>query len=668
MITLINNWLPNVWIWVAGLVLLYLPGVIVGATLRLEKIYIVFLAPVFSISFTSISTVFAHALNIRWHWWTNLPLAAITALLIIVIRAVKKSRKENLILLNQVGHQTPLKQLKYLTASIIIGVSLNTVNLIRVIGDPKTPVLSWDGLFHQNAVRFILETGSASPLTISSFQTSGKDSGFYPSVFHSYVAQIIDLTHTQLDVAFNTFTVIMGGILWPIGMIFLIYTLFPNKRQLWIVAAILTSAFPVYPYFLLAWGGLMPNILGITFIPIILTFTYALVRNPSNIYFSKVQVFVLLLLSLLAGSFSHPNTPFSAFILALPLIVEHSINLIKQPNKVKNKIVNLVLVLSFWIVLILAWHTLSVTSVWDARNTLGKTFSIWFLQTFAPLGVQAAAIAVLIGMILALFKPKWRFLSFGHLTAGYFFILAMGVHKGPYRNALTAIWYSDANRLAALSVILSIPLCCLLINEIVAKLPTNTGKLVLAFFTISSLIFGAESSATNKAFKQIHQSTYQVSNSQPLMDANKLAIIQDLTKNVPEGTLIANNPYNGGGIAYALSGRKVLFPMFNRPFMDDNERIIATSLNQAAITPGVCDALEQKNVKYALDFGTKYDAQDPAPNNPSGPDFTGLQNLDSYPGMQLIDQKGEAKLYKITACDITSYSTQYLYQTPYAYQ
>jgi hypothetical protein len=53
--------------------------------------------------------------------------------------------------------------------------------------------------------------------------------------------------------------------------------------------------------------------------------------------------------------------------------------------------------------------------------------------------------------------------------------------------------------------------------------------------------------------------------------------------------------------------------------------------------------VRDENAYYALDFGSK---------EVHGGDHTppGLKNLDSNPGVELIDSQGDAKLYRITAC------------------
>jgi hypothetical protein len=74
-------------------------------------------------------------------------------------------------------------------------------------------------------------------------------------------------------------------------------------------------------------------------------------------------------------------------------------------------------------------------------------------------------------------------------------------------------------------------------------------------------------------------------------------------------------------------------------------RVVAESLADAGTSPAVCDAVKATKVSYALDFGTQY-----LLNHPESRTFQGLQNLASSGAVQLVDQQGNAKLFKVVAC------------------
>lgn len=113
---------------------------------------------------------------------------------------------------------------------------------------------------------------------------------------------------------------------------------------------------------------------------------------------------------------------------------------------------------------------------------------------------------------------------------------------------------------------------------------------------------------------------------------------------MPDDAVIAVNPWNGGSLAYAFADRKVLeYHQTQRKNAD--LRAIAQGLADAATKPGVCDAVRRLHVEYALDLGEQY-----LLNHPSSRAYPGLMDLEKSSSVQLVDQEGGARLYKVTAC------------------
>ena len=87
-------------------------------------------------------------------------------------------------------------------------------------------------------------------------------------------------------------------------------------------------------------------------------------------------------------------------------------------------------------------------------------------------------------------------------------------------------------------------------------------------------------------------------------------------------------------LRYHLSQRKT-----------DQEALVESRLRIANADPAVCNAIRALNVKYVLDFGDQY-----LLNHKDSKRYLGLQDLASSDAVTLVDQEGEAKLYKVTAC------------------
>ena len=95
---------------------------------------------------------------------------------------------------------------------------------------------------------------------------------------------------------------------------------------------------------------------------------------------------------------------------------------------------------------------------------------------------------------------------------------------------------------------------------------------------------------------------YDLSAKSVMVSTDELALLERIDENVPEGSVIAGNPWTGASFAYAISGREVLNPNFNS-LTDPRVPIINTGLNKALSDPAVCDAVRALHADYVLDFG-----------------------------------------------------------------
>ena len=110
---------------------------------------------------------------------------------------------------------------------------------------------------------------------------------------------------------------------------------------------------------------------------------------------------------------------------------------------------------------------------------------------------------------------------------------------------------------------------------------------------------------------------------------------------------MAANPWDGSGLAYAVSGVEVLVPQLGaRPAGD--AQLVAEGLAGATRRAEVCPALDRLGIRYALDFGDSLWPDKRARAYP------GLERLFSSPAVRLLDSEGDARLYEVTACGSTA--------------
>ena len=106
--------------------------------------------------------------------------------------------------------------------------------------------------------------------------------------------------------------------------------------------------------------------------------------------------------------------------------------------------------------------------------------------------------------------------------------------------------------------------------------------------------------------------------------------------------MIATNAWNGSSLAYAISDRQVLNTYMG--FQAEPEvHLLNAELDDAQEKPEVCDAAEELNVEYALDFG-------PQEIHGRTATYTGLNEISETGAAEVVLQVGEAKLLRMLPC------------------
>src|SRR5690606_35955178 len=117
---------------------------------------------------------------------------------------------------------------------------------------------SFDNIFHLNAIRYIVDTGIASPLEIGQMTSPGGGLPFYPSAWHATVAIIVQLSGTSIPVAVNTAALVTAAVVWPVGILALSRMLLGSSASVIVGTGIVAAAVPAFPLLPMDFGVLYP--------------------------------------------------------------------------------------------------------------------------------------------------------------------------------------------------------------------------------------------------------------------------------------------------------------------------------------------------------------------------------------------------------------------------
>lgn len=631
--------------------LLFLPGLLLGFLLRLRGMRLVALAPALSVSLVAVAALAAPFVGIRW---SILPVLILTAVASVAAYFWSK----------HVGTPVPLRQrssarqLVAVIVSIVVPAALIAFVLVRSMHDPEFFSQRYDNFFHLNAVQYVLDTGNASPLWLGSM-TSPAGVPFYPSGWHAMVSIVVALSGASVPLATNAMIIVVAAVVWPIGAVLLVRELLGRNQIMTVIAGALAAAFPAFPFLLLHYGVLYPLFLGLAVAPAAIVVAWWLLR-PGRV--PRRQDWALLLVLVVPGlGVAHPGALMAVVALTVPFVLARLLHEVRTPGR--PRLIGIGLLVAYaaaGVVLLQVVRPPASQIYWPIINTvpdsIGEVVAASVYGYPSSLGITALMIIGAYSVIRRGTYARWSILAMAVISA----VLYIIVSASPYETLrfwFTAPWYNNPPRIAAFWAIGVLPLAALggivlvtwlLRQRVLTRVRRFSERLpiVLIAIVVIALVGVTQNAAIRQAAADI-EFTYELRPGGPIVSPDELDLMEDLAELVPEDAVIAGDPWTGASFAYGVSGRRVLMPHLLMDLTDDAEAI-NTMLSTDGDSPQVCDALEDTGVAYVLDFSADGDFQE------NDADYSGLDDLDSSPFVELVEQRGDAKLFKIVSCGLGS--------------
>ncbi|WP_035758025.1 DUF6541 family protein [Granulicoccus phenolivorans] len=666
-------WLPLIPAFLVAVALLYLPGLLVSAGIRLRPQLRLAVAPAISLLVLSVSAIWASAVELRF---SLLPVV-VSTVIATAVTLLGARYLTRLVRGTLVGHwvDSPTRRRRrrrgnpfavdgagWPVVATVLAMVLMVRNIVRVIGSPTAIAQDFDSIFHLNVVRWILDTGDGSTFTVESMISGPNPPQPYPAAWHDLVALVAQLTGTQqLLIAQNAVILAVGAVVWSVGWVLVIRILVPRSPVALLAVAVLACFFPSLPYRPMSTGPLYPSLLAMTLLPTLLIlvamFFNRVPRGPE----SKLGTGAVLLLVIAGVGLTHPSALLSAMIVVLPMLFGWALDARLTTTPVES--------------MRYRWITLGVTTV--------ATVVCWVLVRPAPeatlafpkLGMGTALIQGLLlrpdnpavpwtlvvltaaGAVSVFRHRRYRWLVVAHLGYLFCWVVAIALPIEWLRRLITGVWFNDYWRLAALLPITAIPLAVLGVRELVhwirlglrryAPTPgTRRGRQLLGsgIAVGTALVLLALTLPMpwwNQNARQI-AAPYKMKEQARLVDPDELALFDVAAQQVPADETIAVNPWTGASLVYAYTGRRVTRPHINGTD-SPAAAVIRERLRDATTDPAVCPAVHHLRVGYVLDFGTRGVFGE-------NHDYPGLEHLDRAEGFRLVERRGEAALYQVTAC------------------
>lgn len=246
-----------------AVLLLTVPGAVVGRAAGLRWSLAVGVAPALTYGVVAAAVVPFGAIGIRWNALSAaIALAATTALLfacrlLLTRRGAVPS-----------AEQGPPGPALFAGAGVVLGALAIAYAAWRGMPHWQSIPSNWDAVWHANTIRWILDTGQASPTHMGELRNVETQAAlYYPSTFHALAAVLAQLFGAAPTTAYTLSSLAAAVWLFPLSAALLAWKLLAGRTTRWrtggaaATAAALAASFTAVPYVEFATAS-MPNMAG----------------------------------------------------------------------------------------------------------------------------------------------------------------------------------------------------------------------------------------------------------------------------------------------------------------------------------------------------------------------------------------------------------------------
>ncbi|MDQ4045901.1 MAG: hypothetical protein M3127_00845, partial [Actinomycetota bacterium] len=470
-------------------------------------------------------------------------------------------------------------------AGIAVGSAVTCLALLRGIGHPATASHGWDPIFHLNVLRWIQESGKATPWSIAPLFGDGLPT-YYPAGWHSAVA----LAPGGVSEAANLSSIIIGGVIWPVGLAFLAMAVLPRHPAAWALTPLIAASFVSFPFSQLLRSGQWPNGLGTALVPATLAVAVLLLRRltaegRTGAPARERVLLTAILLALLGGcTAAHPSTLFVVAAAVLPFVAACFLPLLARGIRCRPlptlaaAVAAVVLAATAWSVLAnsrLLTGVMAYPRAVRAKIPDSLHLAFFDLPRFPALSPPApddfnlaVGLLVILGAAVAVFVREARPLAVAWLAFVGLYVLAAGPENG--LRWLTGFWYKDTQRIAPFIAMTGSLLAALaiavpagmVIRAVSARLPLERAagrySIPAALFTAALVLVSYGLYAGSGSYRSVERvavaaQNYVVSDKPGtgVLSKGEQAFIERAGAMLPADAVVIGDPFNGAAYFYA---------------------------------------------------------------------------------------------------------------------
>ncbi|WP_162830206.1 DUF6541 family protein [Amycolatopsis palatopharyngis] len=647
--------------------IVFLPGYLIVRSWAVTGVVAVGTAAPVSIGLVAVAAVLGPMIGVQW----NVLLVVVPAVLIAVIGLVLRGLAPKALITGSgtarsAGSRWTL--LVYAGALLIPAVMLAR-GLILMIGSPENFSQTYDNIFHLNALRYILDSGSGSTLTLGGMYSNGTDPSTYPAAWHDLVSLVVQVSGTSIPASINAVTLVVGALVWPISCIFLVTRVTGVRPVPTLFAGALSAVFGAFPYLMVTFGVLYPFFLSLALLPAAIALVAMSVGvGPLGGTPRWLAALILMGVVVPGVALAHPSTVLALLVFAVPIFVVGIVRYRRTLSTGRAIAVRywalIALLLGYLSAVVLLWIKIRPSesaSAWDPTQrisqAIGQVLAAGVMQQ-GPTWVVFLLTLVAIGLVMRRLISAWVLGTY--LIGAGLFVVVSAFRESEVRDFLTGVWYNDSYRLAGQLPVVTVALCAISATWLFTRsqdvLSSRISWLswmrparqatpaISAVAFVAAIVLAVAGQYSSVNYEIAHgRKTYQINDNSYVLSTPERALVERLDEQVPPGATIIGNPWTGTSLAYALADRRTLTPHVGNSVPRDVLTVM-NGLDEMATNPRICSIVQRLNSYYVLHFEGRQ-------VHDKGKHYDGLESLSTNPGLTRIDHEGStAELYKVTGC------------------
>ncbi|WP_135459400.1 DUF6541 family protein [Mycobacterium sp. DL99] len=632
-----------------ALLLLVIPGALIARAGGLTVSTAVAVGPALTYGTVALAIIPLGAIGVPWNVWTALFAVVIVAAIAAGLRRVLARYRDR----DAEASGATRRAAVVVAVGVLLGAALIAAAAIAGLPHWQSIPSTWDSVWHANTIRWILDTGQASPTHMGELRNvETHEALYYPSAFHALAAVYCQLTGAAATTAYTVSSVTAAVWLFPVSAAVLTWKMVrPHACEMRTAvvaatAAALTASFTAVPYVefdvaampnLVAYGLAVPvfalivstpahrDRIGLAVLATVGVFSVHLTGGVVTVLLVGIWWLVDALWHPVRGRLSDFLALAAVAVPTLLIMLPQFLGVLQQAD-------------------IIVGHAFV--------NHLGKKHSLFsavfqhtrHLNDF-PIQYALIALAAIGGLVLLVKKIWWP-------LAIWLILITSIVHSGaPFGGPIGAItgkfsdlFYSDPRRLSAVVTMLYAPMAAIGLCTLVllgAALLRRTGAPPAWIRATAAVALAATTVGLAWHYFPRHKFLLGDKYDSVMIDAKDLEAFAYLA-NLPDArtTLIGDANTDGTAWMYAVSGLHPLWTHYDYPVQQGpgyHRFIFWAYADDADTDPRVAEAVEALNIRYVL-------TSTPVVRGFVMPD--GLVSLEHSRSWEKIYDNGEDRIYR----------------------